>query len=265
MSCDTVFNTLSAAYAHLLWQVYHRADYHLKTVTPEDTKGSDEPITKDPAWYRNRRATRECVHVAFTVTEPAEDEAIVTRSEARNRTIRDYAAAETVAFDTNDDEALKALSAVWRDIQNPDGSVNANYGRMVYHLRDAGGSFDTAPCSQWEWAIRMLRLSRDTNQAYLHFNRPKDQWPGNKDQPCCMYIQFMIRQNRLCLFVNYRSNDLVFGFPYNMLYFVKLLHRMLRELREVYPTLQLGDLHYYAASLHFYEHQREMVQDMLGE
>lgn len=262
-----VYFSLTEAYLRLLKDVHERPDYKLAAVTPDDTKGSDDPVTRNPNWYMNRAASRELTNVGFVLVAPAEDSIITTHCEARNRVIRDYAAAETVAFDTGDDEALKALSAVWRKIQNPDGTVNANYGRMVYHTRDAGHPAfgGGAMMSQWAWVIAMLRLSKDSNQAYMHFNRPKDQWSGNLDQPCCMYAQFMIREHTLDLHVNYRSNDLVFGFPYNMLYFIKLLHRMLRELREFYPALKLGSLHYHAASLHHYERHAALVEAMLGK
>ena len=49
-----------------------------------------------------------------------------------------------------------------------------------------------------------------------------------------------------------RSNDLVYGVPYNMLYFVKLMHRMIDEIKHKYPELQVGDYIYNTSSLHFY-------------
>ena len=138
---------------------------------------------------------------------------------------------------------------------------------MVYHLKDCGNPQFTDPeqfMSQWEWAKNRLTLSKETNQAYIHFNRPKDQWNENLDQPCCMNIQFQIRDNRVNLYVNMRSNDLVYGVPYNMMYFVKLMHRMIAELKDIYPELVIGDYYYHAASLHFYLKHTDKVQDMLG-
>jgi thymidylate synthase len=118
--------------------------------------------------------------------------------------------------------------------------------------------------SQWEWAKSRLLLLKKTNQAIIFFCRPKDQWSGNLDIPCTLNIQFQIRDDRLNLTIYMRSNDLVYGTPYNMLYFVKLMHRMKDELKQYYTTLEIGDYYYNATSLHFYLKHQDRVRDMLG-
>lgn len=262
-----VFATLSDAYQSLLRRALLQPDHVLPAVTPDQVAASPAAVTRSPHWFMNRAACQELVNVHFTLTAPREEEVLVTQSPARDAVMADYARRETILFDAGDTVGLKALSAVWRKIANPDGTVNANYGTMVYHLRDAGHAQfepDRPLRSQWEWARDALVLTASSNQSYLHFNRPKDQWSGNLDQPCCMYVQFLIREQRLHLYVNMRSNDLVYGFPYNMLYFIKLLHRMQRDLLPVYPTLQVGDLHYHATSLHIYEKHLAKGREMTG-
>lgn len=156
------------------------------------------------------------------------------------------------------------ISKFWSKIKNPDGSSNANYGFMVYHLKDAGNEmFSTDEMrSQWEWAKSRLVKRSDTGQAYLHFNRPKDQWDGNLDQPCVMFGQFIIRNQELNMTVSMRSNDLFFGTPYNWAYFIELMYRMCDELQEVYPSLKVGTLHHFATSLHIYEKHYGQVLDI---
>jgi thymidylate synthase len=48
-----------------------------------------------------------------------------------------------------------------------------------------------------------------------------------------------------------RSHDIVYGWPFNMRYFVVLMYRMLDELSM--PDLNIGNLYYNATSLHMYE------------
>ena len=79
-----------------------------------------------------------------------------------------------------------------------------------------------------------------------------------------MFIQFQIRNDKLNLYVNMRSNDLVYGVPYNMLYFVKLMYRMIDEIKHKYSELQVGDYIYHTSSLHFYLKHKDKVEDMLG-
>lgn len=260
----SVYRSISEAYLGILEDVYRNPDH----VHP-GVEESQLPQGQDPNWLLNRAANQEKIDYRFTILSPSDREPIQTRSEKRNAIIEEYARKETEFFDRGDRVGIKSLSKVWERVQNPSGDVNANYGYMVYHLKDAGNTdYDPTLLSQWEWAKSRLRLHKNTNQAYLHFNRPKDQWEGNLDQPCCLAIQFQVRDDRLHLTVFMRSNDLVYGVPYNTLYFVKLMHRMVAELRAEsgsHADLTVGDYHYHSASLHFYLKHTDLVREMLGE
>jgi len=260
------YSTLTEAYLNILKDVYANPDYVHEDITPKKMTDSDNKVVQNPKWYFNKTANQEKVNYSFVIKNPSDKEDIKTHSEKRNSTIYEYSDKETVLFDNGDRVNIKNLSKVWQIIANPDSTINANYGYMVYHLKDAGNKdFDPDGfMSQWEWAKNRLLLLKKTNQAYLHFNRPKDQWNENIDQPCCLNIQFSIRDDRLHLYVNMRSNDLVFGVPYNMLYFVKLMHRMKNELKEKYPDLDVGNYYYHTVSLHFYLKHKDKVEDMLG-
>lgn len=227
----------------------------------------DQDLFKNPLYYYNRATTRELLDFSFIITQPDPTEVLTTASPERNAVIAKYAEEETRLFDSGDLFGLTNLSAVWRRVANPDGSVNANYGHMVYHLKDAGNlefAPDTPLKSQWEWAKSRLLLDRNTRQAYCHFNRPKDQWDGNLDQPCTIFIQYVLRNNKLSLHGYMRSNDAVYGTPYNISYFIKLLWRMRDELLEAYPGLEIGTYTHHALSIHYYLRNERFVKEMLG-
>lgn len=264
MSIKT-YDTITEAYMGVLKDVYENPEYVHYTITPEDKKDCDNSVTQNKNWYFNKAANQEKINYHFIIKTPSDQEQIITKSASRNKIIYDYSEKETILFDNGDCVNIKTISKVWERIQNPDGTINANYGTMAIHLRDAGNSkFGTEMMTQWEWAKNRLKLLKKTNQAYLHFNRPKDQWNENLDQPCCMFIQFQIRDDKLNLIVNYRSNDACYGLPYNILYLVKLMHRMKNELLEVYPLLTVGDYYYNATSVHIYLKHLDKVRDMLG-
>lgn len=259
------YRTVSEAYLNVLKDVFENPDYTHPSMTPMDMKDHHNPVVQNSNWYFNKGANQEKVNYRFTIIEPKQDENITTHSETRNQIIYEYSTNETVLFDKGDRVQIKTLSKVWEKIANPDGTINANYGYMVYHLKDAGNAeYDNTFISQWDWAKNRLLLLKKTNQAYIHFNRPKDQWNNNLDQPCCMNIQFHIRDDKLHLYVNMRSNDVVYGLPYNMLYFIKLMHRMVDELKHKYTTLSVGNFYYHTTSLHFYLKHLNKVKDMLG-
>jgi len=217
----------------------------------------------------NRRPKYEKHNYAFYIKNPSLN-ILKTNSIKRNKQIKNYFEKEKIIFDNGDLKSLTNLGNIWKNITNPDGTINANYGHMVYHIKDAGNKQyapnDELLC-QYDWAKKMLLKRLTTKQAYLHFNRPQHQWLKNRDQPCTMFIQYLVSTNnnnyQLNLCSNMRSNDLVRGTPYNIMYFFVLFHRMLNDLKSSYPNLKLGYYYHHATSLHIYHHDVELVKSMI--
>lgn len=229
-----------------------------------DVFSNPDYILDDVGAHPNMKGSREKINYSFTTPSPAR-EPVITGVSSRDDTVTRYTMQERERFDSGDITKLGEISSFWEQIRNPDGTINANYGHMIYKLIDAGNigyNPDQGLVSQWQWAKSRLLLRRDTAQAVMHFNRPKDQWDGNLDQPCCMYTQFLIRGDKLHYNVNMRSNDLWFGTPYNLAYHIELMYRMRDELRPKYE-LDIGDLHYFAASLHIYNRHAQKVTEMI--
>jgi len=261
------FNTISEAYMAVLHELYTNYEHLNEGTTYENRKKDNQPdpLLENKCYYFNRGETKEKMGYVFTIVNPKRNDPIVTKSTQRNKIIAEYAEKERKMYDEGDIHNMAKISRVWDIIKNPDGTVNANYGYMVYHIKDAGNpKYDDQLMSQWEWAKARLKLNKSTCQAYLHFNRPKDQWTGNLDQPCTMFIQFVIRNDRLSLYGYMRSNDIVYGTPYNILYFIELLYRMHEELIETYPSLKIGSYTHNTTSLHYYTKHEDKVKDMLG-
>lgn len=249
-----VFGSLSEAYLALLKLVYETPEY---TLTTDHIDGAGQGA------LFNTTANWECTNVQFRIQHVTlQDDCPRTLSPSRNQVMRDYIAAETPLFDAGDTNAtgnFSRLSKVWDTIKNPDGTINANYGLMVYHDRDAG----QGTLSQWEWARALLQRYKETRQGVMLFYRPRHQWAGNRDQPCTVFVQFLIRDHRLHFSSYMRSNDLVLGTPYNLSYFIKLMHRMCDELQDTYPGLTVGHLTHTVTSLHIYQRSEPKVRAML--
>lgn len=250
------FDTLNAAYLFILYDVLLSFD--------ENNLVYDESCI-------NRRPKYEKHHYSFKILHPTLD-ILETGCPRRNKTIKSYFEKEKTLFDQGDCFTLTKYGNIWKNITNPDGSVNANYGHMVYHIKDAG-NLTYAPneplISQWDWSKNKLKERLTTKQAYLHFNRPTHQWSANRDQPCTMFIQFLASkvkdEYQLNLCANMRSNDLVRGTPYNIMYFIVLLYRMVEELQDFYPGLKIGYYYHHTTSLHIYHHDVPLVRAMLGK
>lgn len=227
--------------------------------------------------------TRERVNYQFSIENPR-PETIVTHDEERNRTIADYTAKETELYDscTNSAEDFGKASKFWLKLANPDGTVNSAYGYLIWKNKSHGSDFETelAPHpafpeggvthsvpkrrTPWEWAKESLVADKDTRQALLRFSLPEHQWVGNRDQTCTLHGLFLIREDKLHLTINMRSNDLTLGLVYDLPWFISLMYRMREELLETYPDLQIGTYTHQVASLHIYDRDEERILKMLG-
>jgi len=250
------YDSFSEAYLGILNDIFNNYDM-------------EETVIKSEKY--NHASLIEKLGYKFVIKEPKElDIYPITKSEERNKVIRDYIDKEVILFDDgndNSDGKMSELSKIWKIISNPDGTINSNYGLMIYHTKDAGNlkhQPDQGYINQWDWAKQRLMHNMTTLQAILHFNRTTHQWTNNKDQPCTVFIQFLIRNNKLHLYGYMRSNDAVYGTPYNISYFIRLMHRMKNELKTRYPNLEIGNYTHNATSLHIYKRNFDKVKIMLG-
>ena len=170
-----------------------------------------------------------------------------------------YIAAEFLWYfmGRDDVEWISKYAKFWEHIQNPDGTVNSSYGNLLFTKKNEHG------LAQYEWALQSLIKDKDTRQAVLHFNLPVHQSFDNKDFVCTMYGIFQIRDNKLNFTVHMRSNDAILGLPTDIAFFATLQMQMLKHLKEMYPTLELGTYTHIANSLHIYERHFDIVEKML--
>lgn len=97
--------------------------------------------------------------------------------------------------------------------------------------------------------IKKLKSDEESRQAILMIARPEDLFATTKDFPCTMTIQFLLRENKLHMFVNMRSNDFWWGTQYDIPVFAVLQEVLANELECAVGTYQHS-----TASMHVYEH-----------
>ena len=83
------------------------------------------------------------------------------------------------------------------------------------------------------------------------------------DIPCLNWLQATIRNNNLELHCMFRSNDLYGAWPSNM-YLLTYLGLWLSE-QFVDETILFNGIHYHSSSLHIYQTDIDMVENILGE
>lgn len=171
-----------------------------------------------------------------------------------------YIAAEIMYYfmGRNDVDFIAKYAPFWRTIANPNGTVNSAYGNLIFKEQNPHGM------SQWQWAYESLVNDKDSRQAFLLFNKPQYQYHGNKDIICTLNAIFKIRENKLNLCVNMRSNDTILGTATDIAFFSLMQQQMWKLLKETkYPELEMGSFTHKASSYHIYERHYELVEEML--
>lgn len=136
----------------------------------------------------------------------------------------------------NDIDFVSHYSSFWKTITDGEFVRSAYWWQAKY-----GHGFD-----QIKYIVEKLKADPNSRQAVIHLKHPIEYY--GKDEICTLTVQFFIRDNKLKMVVNMRSNDIIRGLPYDHAVFVLLQHYIARQLNVE------ADCFYYhnAASFHLY-------------
>jgi len=199
--------------------------------------------------------SREILDLALVIENPA---LCLYQNPVRSSQFK-YIAAEFLWYymGRNDAAFITKWAKFWDVIKNDDGTCNSAYGNLIFKTKNEHG------ISQYQWAIQSLIKDPNTRQAIMHFNMPVHQYDGNKDFVCTMYVNVHIRNNKLNLKLNIRSNDALWGTPTDAAFFCSLQMQILNHLKPTYPDLELGTYTHVADSYHIYDRHYELTEKML--
>ena len=179
----------------------------------------------------------------------------VTSFKARNLNL-DYAKKEVLWYLRGDrfDTSITGAAGAWNTLIQPDGGINSNYGQVIFQ----------GP-KQFDWVIEELTRDKQSRRAVMVIGDPAMLSAENNDHRCTMYIDYLIRAGAIHQTVHMRSNDAIFGLT-NDVFFFGYLHQMVWAcLRDVYPSLLLGDYTHYADSLHVYARHFTMLNNLVDQ
>src|SRR5262249_28376890 len=110
-------------------------------------------------------------------------------------------------------DALAYYAPAWRSFADSDGLIRGScYGSKIFANDDG--------VSPWVRVRQLLQSDADTRRAVLYFNDSIDHLaPDCKDAACAISLQFMIRNGLLDAVVCMRSNDVIWGLPYDVFLF----------------------------------------------
>lgn len=142
-------------------------------------------------------------------------------------------------------EFISKFSSFWNGLSDDGVTCNSAYG---YLMQKAHG-FD-----QIEKVISILEKDPNSRRAKININTPNVNVDTTKDEPCTMSLHFMIRKGHLNCTAVMRSNDIWFGFPYDVAFFTELQKYIARRL-----NIKYGWYTHFAVSLHVYERDEEKL------
>lgn len=143
----------------------------------------------------------------------------------------------------------------WKNFSS-DGKVieRSCYGHKIFKKDSLGNS-------QWTRLIELLKKEPFSRRAVLDIyesDNGSDYFA--KDVACVSTAQFLIRNNKLDVIVNMRSNDLIWGLPYDIYLFT-----MLQELLSLELNVELGKYYHNVGSMHIYDRHLDLAKEMLEE
>lgn len=204
--------------------------------------------------------TLELRDVFVTIKKPTLQNVVITHP-ARNLSLK-YLNAEMdwyLSGSLNIDEISKA-SKFWNKLANKQGNVQSNYGYLVLYDLINGQS-------QYDWCRKRLIEDPDTRQAVLNYNQPHHKVEGTRDYVCTLAQTFRTRQDRfmtpegessikvLDSTVFMRSNDLIYGFSYDVPWFTYLQRKLADDI-----NINEGEYNHFACSMHVYEPHFDIIK-----
>ena len=181
--------------------------------------------------------TKALFNVGFYMEDPSQK--IITNKERKFS--EKYAESEWLWY-LSGDRSVERLGAIhgkippiWLRMADENGNVNSNYG--------------------WQWkrnnqlykVIAMLENNPNTRQATISIYDGKEIENYSKDTPCTYAVQFTILDNKLCMSVLMRSNDLWYGFCNDQYQFASLQQMVAESL-----SIETGWYYHYAHNMHLY-------------
>lgn len=170
------------------------------------------------------------------------------------KTSKDYIKHETNWYMSQNpnNEYIKQYAQIWSTACDKNGMTNSNYGFLMFSPQN-GHQFDNV--------VKELKRDPFSRRAIAYYTNPFMHYTGGNDHICTMYVSYSVRDNKLQAIVSMRSNDIRFGLIGADLEWQRYI---LQELA-VELELEVGSIHWHAASLHLYERHFEQLEKIYKE
>lgn len=141
----------------------------------------------------------------------------------------------------------------WSNFSDDGMILNGAYGQRIF-------KYGEHEVNQFENVFKVLSEDKNSRQGTIVLFDPNLDFKKTKDKPCTNLIRFSIRENKLNMTVFMRSNDIMFGYPYDVFNFTNLQFIMAAKL-----GVGIGKYTHIVDSLHLYTEQLDWCKDIIAE
>ena len=157
---------------------------------------------------------------------------------------------------SNELNFINKYSKFWNKISDDGKTVNSAYGKKIF-------APDNFKKSQFNYCLHELGRDINSRKAVITLRDSVDA-KNSKDNICTLNLQFIIRDNKLHLINNMRSNDIIYGLTYDVMFFTFLQEMLYIYLKNGYNDLEMGSYIHNVTSLHVYERHFNMLQQIIS-
>lgn len=199
-----------------------------------------------------RGKARDLTGVLLELTNPR---ARLSRTETRGMIFSSLGELLWYLAKTNDLDFIVYYLRRYIDDSEDGQSIYGGYGPRLFSMR---GELDQVSNVQ-----AILSENRDSRRAVIQLFDAADisqKVPKRREIPCTCTLQFMIRNDRLDMLTNMRSNDAFLGLSHDVFAFTMLQEILARSL-----FVSLGTYKHCVGSLHLYEKHFKHAENFLEE
>lgn len=174
----------------------------------------------------------------------------------------DYISREIAWYESmslNVEDLPGSIPKVWQKVSSLEGFVNSNYGFLFFSPGNA---------DQFGHVVDELKRDKDSRRAVAIYTRPtmhyESQYHGMQDFVCTNAVQYLIRDMKLDVVVQMRSNDVVYGFKNDYAWQRYAQQQVLDMLVVAYPELEAGKIVWQVGSLHLYAKHFHLIDEWIA-
>lgn len=133
---------------------------------------------------------------------------------------------------------------------------NKNMSNFSDDGKTLNGAYGYRIADKLDDIIEKLKSDKDSRQAIVNIYN-NDFTKVTKDTPCTIALHFIIRNNKLNLITYMRSNDIIWGTPYDIFMFTNLQRFISFSL-----GIDMGWYRHIPTSLHVYKEHYDLLSEM---